>query len=303
MLDMHAGHLNEIFTMPHQRTNFANSLFWAKRCLQQANRMQILKPLAIENIGFAAGNVMHMLSIDQMNFNASSLQDLKQRDPVNTGRFHSDRIDAALLQPVRQRMEIWSKRGKRSHRFGVPIRGDGDKDFRRSNINTASIRSHHGQTPFQLSMLPFLCLCHGSPPLVRQRARRARNGNLSSGIIATKKRCRASPMLLRTGLGSNSLTGSPKQAPMGKRPTLTVADPDFLVHVMDWTGPGSKVPYCYWSGRRTVGDTPWLRRGGRDLKKISRSLRCGSGRGGSFKQPIIGGLNQLFLDAALSRLR
>src|SRR5437867_3299393 len=36
----------------------------------------------------------------------------------------------------------------------------------------------------------------------------------------------------------------------------------------------------------------WLRRGGRDLKKISRSLLVGSGRGGWFKRPIIGGLNQ-----------
>jgi hypothetical protein len=40
---------------------------------------------------------------------------------------------------------------------------------------------------------------------------------------------------------------------------------------------------------------PWIRRGGRDLKKISRSLLVGSGRGGSFKLPIIGGLNQPFL--------
>jgi hypothetical protein len=44
-------------------------------------------------------------------------------------------------------------------------------------------------------------------------------------------------MLLGTGLGSNSLTGSPKQAPMGTRPTLTVAVPGFLVHAMDWMGP------------------------------------------------------------------
>ena len=37
---------------------------------------------------------------------------------------------------------------------------------------------------------------------------------------------------------------------------------------------------------------PWIRRGGRDLKKISRSNLLGSGRGGSFKLPIIGGLNE-----------
>src|SRR5437867_9894143 len=37
---------------------------------------------------------------------------------------------------------------------------------------------------------------------------------------------------------------------------------------------------------------PWIRRGGRDLKKMSRSNLVGSGRGGWFKLPIIGGLNQ-----------
>src|SRR5689334_21640416 len=55
----------------------------------------------------------------------------------------------------------------------------------------------------------------------------------------------------------------------------------------------------------TTGDSPpWLRRGGRDLNKISRSLLVGSGRGGSFNRPIIGGLNRHYLDAArCSRVR
>src|SRR5437870_4217371 len=216
--------------------------------------MQILKPLAIENIGFAARNVMNMLSIYQMNFNASSLQDLKQRNPIDTGRFHGDRVHAALLNPVGQGVEILGKRGKRSHRFVIPISGNGDKNFRRSNINTASIWSHDGQTPIQFSMFPFLCLCHESPPLVGNEPG-VQEMELSQAGSSQQKNCCASPMLLRTGLGSNSLSGSPKQAPMGKRPTLTVAVLGFLVHVMDWTG-ASKVPYCYWSGRRTVGDTP-----------------------------------------------
>jgi hypothetical protein len=37
---------------------------------------------------------------------------------------------------------------------------------------------------------------------------------------------------------------------------------------------------------------PWIRRGGRDLKKMSRSYLIGSGRGGLFKHPIIGGVNK-----------
>src|SRR6266850_4705615 len=55
--------------------------------------------------------------------------------------------------------------------------------------------------------------------------------------------------------------------------------------------------------KRRSDSPPWIRRGGRDLKKMSRSLRCGSGRGGSFKLPIIGGLNQPPRLRELMRLR
>src|SRR5215510_14768436 len=60
----------------------------------------------------------------------------------------------------------------------------------------------------------------------------------------------ASPMLWRTGLGSNSFTGSPKQAPMGIRPTLTVAVPVFYNTCGAWTN--RKVPYCYGAGTRQL---------------------------------------------------
>src|SRR5881409_1386695 len=83
MLHMHAGHLNEVFAMPHQSTNFAYGVFGTKRGPQQANRMQILKPLTIQHVRLAAGNVMDMLSIDQMDVNATRFQDLKQWYPVH----------------------------------------------------------------------------------------------------------------------------------------------------------------------------------------------------------------------------
>src|SRR2546422_6570160 len=172
MLHMHAGHLNQVFAMTHERTNFADRLFGAKRGPQQANRVQILKPLTIQYVGLAARNVMHVLSIDQMDFNISRLQDLKQWDPVDASGFHGHRVDATLLQPVRKGVQIFGECGKRSHRFGIPIGRYGDKDLGRPNINTAGVGSHYGQTPVQFSMLPFLgtfslCLGHGSSPFVK----------------------------------------------------------------------------------------------------------------------------------------
>src|SRR5436190_5009151 len=235
MLHVHAGHLNEIFAMPHQRTNLANGMFGTKRGFQQTHRMQILKPLAIQHVGFAARNVMHMLSIDQMNFNTASLKDLEQRYPVDASGFHGHRVDAALLQPVGQDMQILCKRGKRSHRFGISVGGHGDKDLPGSEVNTSSVGSHYRQTSVQLSMLPSLCFGHGSSPFVKTTSQACKiwkslkrdHRNANSGC--------ASPMLWRTGLGSNSLTGSPKLAPLGKRPTLTVAVSDSVHDGRDWT--------------------------------------------------------------------
>ena len=110
---------------------------------------------------------MHVLSIDQMDFNVSRLQDLKQWNPVDASGLHCHRVDAALLQPVRQGVQIFGECGKRSDRFGIPIGRYGDKDLGGPNINTAGVGSHCGQTAVQFSMFPFLCLGHGSSPFVK----------------------------------------------------------------------------------------------------------------------------------------
>src|SRR3989442_3651043 len=83
----------------------------------------------------------------------------------------------------------------------------------------------------------------------------------------------ASPMLLRTGLGSNSSTGSPKQAPLGKRPTLTAAVSDFLGHIRDSIGPdpsnGKFLTVIVWP--QDSWDTP-LGQGGRASPLVTKTL-------------------------------
>src|SRR2546428_5141240 len=128
-------------------------------------------------------------------------------------------------------------------------------------------------------------------------------GNLLRGIIATQTACCASPMLLCTGLGSNSLTGSPKQAPMGTRSTLTVAVSDVLEHVGDKAGPDPLHEFVFslFMGMTNekflavIGLAAGqleilLGKGGvaAPIKKKPRSLLSVRRRGGSFQPPIIG---------------
>jgi hypothetical protein len=84
-------------------------------------------------------------------------------------------------------------------------------------------------------------------------------------------------MLLGTGLGSNSLTGSPKQAPMGTRSTLTVAVTVLLEHVRTRLDPThEKFLTVIGLADRTVAGyslvKDWLRRGGCAIEKMDPFL-------------------------------
>src|SRR5262249_19906471 len=227
----------------------ANGLFGTKRCPEQANRMQILKPLAIQHVGLASRNMVYVLSIDQMNFDVARLQDLKKWNPVDARRLHRYRVDTTALQPVRQAMQVFSESGKRSHRFGVPVGRYSDEDFGCTNINTSGVRSHYRQGPLQFSMFPFR-LRHGivSVPEFGNEPG-VQNMELSqAGSSQQKQRC-ASPMLWRTGLGSNSLTGSPKLSTRGKTIYTYRCRLPFCKRWYGLDRTTLRVPYCYGASR------------------------------------------------------
>ena len=62
-----------------QDTNFIGR---AKRTSQQTVGMQLLDPLAVQDIRLAAGDVHNVTSIDQLYFEPTSLEQFEQRDPV-----------------------------------------------------------------------------------------------------------------------------------------------------------------------------------------------------------------------------
>ena len=71
--------------MTKDRTHRADLLFRPERSAQQTYRMQILQPLAIDDIALAPGYMLDMLRIHQAHLKASLFQDLKQRHPVDAG--------------------------------------------------------------------------------------------------------------------------------------------------------------------------------------------------------------------------
>src|SRR5438105_6169252 len=69
--------------------------------------VEALEPLAVEPIGFGpTGGALGLAGIDQEYLQAPGLQELKQGNPVDPGRFHRDGGHATLNEPVGQGVKV-----------------------------------------------------------------------------------------------------------------------------------------------------------------------------------------------------
>src|SRR5215467_14076375 len=152
-------------------------------------------------------------------------------------------------------MQVLGKARKRAHRFHIPIRWHGHKNLRRPNVYTASVRSHHRQTPFQLTMLPFHRLRHGLPPLSFGNEPGVRKMEIYQAGSSQHKLSLCVTNVMVHGPGVKLLDGLAEAKHQWVR-DLHLPLPSPLLYSQSGTilGPRpSPVPFCYWSGRRTVG--------------------------------------------------
>ena len=127
--------------------------------------------------------MLDVTRVDQTDFYPPRLQNLKQRDPVDPGRFHGYGPNAASEQPGRQRQQVFGKRWEAAYRVRVPVRRYRDVDFRGSYIDPGCIRLDTFQTGNgSTSASAFVShrsslLCHRTGQVVGQ-------SNLPNGIDA-----------------------------------------------------------------------------------------------------------------------
>src|SRR5437867_555134 len=74
--------------------------------------MEALQPLAVLQVGFAARQMPYIPGIDQKRFHPALFNLLKQRDPVNAGRFHNHRGHTAALEPLDQLVQLMREGSK-----------------------------------------------------------------------------------------------------------------------------------------------------------------------------------------------
>src|ERR1700755_944945 len=125
--------------MPPERSYGADESRRSETGTEQPNRMQVLEPLAIRDVGLPTWNVLYVLCVDQIDLESPSFQDLVDRNPVHAGRLHRDRMNPALLQPVGQGMQIASECGETADGVGISISADGDEQLACTYINPGSV--------------------------------------------------------------------------------------------------------------------------------------------------------------------
>ena len=71
--DMLCCHLDQAVAVSPKRTNRANESRRTEAGTQQSYRMEVLKPLAIGNVGLPAWNILHMLRVDKAHLQPTRL--------------------------------------------------------------------------------------------------------------------------------------------------------------------------------------------------------------------------------------
>ena len=102
--------------------------------------MEFLDPLAVDDVGLAPRDVLHMTGVHENNLQATCLEDVVDRDPINTRSLHRHGFDSAGLEPVGQAVQIRGLRLESAYRFRIPIGGNGHVVVRRPAVDSGGIR-------------------------------------------------------------------------------------------------------------------------------------------------------------------
>src|SRR5207302_4281222 len=102
--------------------------------------VEALEPLAVEPIGFGpTGGALGLAGIDQEYLQAPGLQELKQGNPVDPGRFHRDGGHATLNEPVGQGVKVSGEGAETTHGLRVATRRHGDPVLGFADVNASGM--------------------------------------------------------------------------------------------------------------------------------------------------------------------
>ena len=164
MLDAPPRRADERVPLPHVAPQDANRILRAEGAGKQPKGVQLLDPLAIQDIALPSRHVLQPAGLDQPHLKASLFQQLEQGDPIDPRGLHRHRRYAALPEPVRQRLQVRSKGAEGPHRLRIASFRDADEMHRGADVNARRVDvdllqfgrhrgCSHGQTAGHLRLL------------------------------------------------------------------------------------------------------------------------------------------------------
>ena len=162
-----------------------------------------------------------MVCVDQKDLQSPRLQDLKERDPVHSCRFHRHRLNVAGFQPVCSGVQVFGECREMANRLRIAIRRHGDVDLGGPYIYAGGIRVKAVQDRCTGLLAAPSFSGHGSPlsgfamrvsaQTVRKEYSSDRDRRTQYGAAVTTD--------LSTESGTILLNGLLKDAPLCFRPT------------------------------------------------------------------------------------
>ncbi len=92
MLHMRRAMLHEIRPMTKIGSQGAHLAIGSKRPGEQSQGVQLLEPLTVLHVGFTSWHMLDMAAIDQSELQAAGFQEFEDRNPIDAGGLHGDRI-------------------------------------------------------------------------------------------------------------------------------------------------------------------------------------------------------------------
>ena len=111
----------------------------AEAAAQQTESMQLLQPLAVDDVGFPTRHVLDVTRIDDDDREAAFTENVEQRYPIDSRRFDRDGVDCALDEPISKLVQIGCERPKDFDRIIITVCGYGHVVLFRSTVDTGSI--------------------------------------------------------------------------------------------------------------------------------------------------------------------